>query len=52
MGVQVVVPRTRYKVYCKKQAGRFSQSAQKRIDPERHLLLYLRVIFFFSFCML
>ena len=31
MGVHIVVPRTRYQVYCKKQAGRFSQSERKRI---------------------
>ena len=41
VGVHVVVPRTRYQIYCKKQAGRFSQSEKKRIDRETCLLLYV-----------
>ena len=50
VGVQIVVPRTRYQVYGKKQAGRFSPSEQKRIDHEKYLLLYLRTyVFFFYF---
>ena len=50
VAVLIVVPRIRYQELCKKQAGRFSQSEQKRIDPERHVLLYLRKFFFFYCC--
>ena len=48
--VQMVVPRTNVPgVHGKKQAGRFSESEQKRIDRERYLLLVFTFSFFFSF---
>ena len=47
-GVQIV-PRSRYQVFGKKQAGNFSRSEQKKIDHERYLLLYLRMFFPFLF---
>ena len=45
---------TSYKVpgvHGKKQAGRFSESEQKRIDRERYLLLVFTFSFFLSFSM-
>ena len=44
-GSKIVIPRTRYQAYCKKRAGRFSQSAQKtlgKIDQSTRYQVYCK----------